>query len=92
MQFEWNPEKAVINLKKHGVSFSEAATVFSDPLAITYDDPAHSITEQRFITVGNSTQNKLIVLSHTDRNNKIRIISARKVMPKERRFYEQGNL
>ena len=92
MQFEWNPNKAVINIKKHNVSFSEAATVFNDPLAMTFDDPAHSVNEQRFITIGYSNRNQLIVLSHTDRNQKIRIISARKATPKERRFYERGNL
>ena len=92
MEFEWNPHKAVINIKKHSVSFSEATTVFNDPLAITFDDPAHSVNEQRFITIGYSNQNQLIVLSHTDRNQKIRLISARKATPKERRFYERGNL
>ena len=92
MEFEWNPEKAQINIKKHSVSFADATTVFNDPFAMTFDDPAHSINEQRFITIGYSNQNKLIVLSHTDRDEKIRIISAREATPKERRFYERGNL
>ncbi|ACK73400.1 protein of unknown function DUF497 [Gloeothece citriformis PCC 7424] len=90
MEFEWNPEKAAINQKKHGVSFTEAATVFNDPLAITFDDPGHSQEEYRYITIGLSRQENLIVVSHTDRNNRIRIISARKVTPKERRYYERG--
>ena len=92
MEFEWNPHKAQINIKKHNISFAEATTVFNDPIAQTFDDPAHSIDEQRFITIGYSSNNKLIVLAHTDRGEKIRIISARKATPKERRFYERGNI
>ena len=65
MEFKWNPKKTAINIKKHSVSFPDAATVLNDPLAITFDDPAHSLNEQRFITIGYSNKNQLIVLSHT---------------------------
>jgi hypothetical protein len=92
MEFDWNPEKALINQKKHQVSFVEASTVFNDPLAMTFDDPSHSISEQRYITMGFSDQNRLIVVSYTERNDKIRIISGRLATPREKRFYEQGEL
>ncbi len=78
------------NLQKHGVSFAEAATVFGDPLSITFPDLDHSIDESRFITIGLSTGGKIIILSHTDRGDNIRIISARKATRKEQRFYEEG--
>ena len=90
MEFEWDPEKATRNLAKHGVSFHEAATVFGDPLALTYFDPDHSEDEDRFLTVGQSSVGRLLVISHTDRGDRTRIISARQVTPKERRVYEQG--
>ena len=77
IDFEWNPDKAAENLKKHGVSFSEAAPVFADPLAITIFDPDHSDNEERFLLLGRSTPRRLIVISHTDRSGIIRIISAR---------------
>ena len=67
MEFEWDNNKAMANLQKHGVSFAEAATVFGDPLSITFPDPDHSIDESRFITIGLSTVGKIIILSHTDR-------------------------
>ena len=91
MEFEWNPDKAITNIKKHNVSFTEAATVFNDPLSLTYPDPDHSINESRYITIGLSKTGKIIILAHTDRNNKIRIISARLATRQERRFYEEGN-
>ncbi|MGK7933054.1 MAG: BrnT family toxin [Microcystaceae cyanobacterium] len=90
MEFEWNPDKAIKNIQKHNVSFTEAATVFNDPLSLTYPDPDHSVYENRYITIGLSQSGKIIILSHTDRNNKIRIISARLATRQERRFYEEG--
>jgi uncharacterized DUF497 family protein len=88
VQFEWNPNKAVENLNSHGVSFDEASSVFGDPLAITIDDPDHSIDEYRFITMGYSNRQRLLVVVHTEREGKIRIISAREVTPRERKQYE----
>lgn len=90
MEFEWDNNKAITNLQKHGVSFAEAATVFGDPLSITFPDPDHSINESRFVTIGLSTSGKIIILSHTDRGDRIRIISARKTTRKEQKFYEEG--
>ena len=88
--FEWNPEKARMNFKNHGVSFEEASTVFDDPIFITFLDEAHSIDEDRYITIGLSKQNRLLLIAHTDRAGHIRIISARKVTNHERKFYEEG--
>jgi uncharacterized DUF497 family protein len=90
VQFEWDPDKARLNPAKHGVSFEEAATVFGDPLAITIDDPDHSQEEQRFLTTGLSKGQGLIIVSHTDRSGRLRIISARIATPAERREYERG--
>ena len=90
MKFEWENNKAELNLKKHGTSFHEAATVFGDSLAITFDDPDHSIGEYRFITFGLSRFNRLLVVSHTEREGRIRIISARQMTKKERKIYEEG--
>jgi uncharacterized DUF497 family protein len=90
MEFEWDPEKAARNLARHGVSFQEAATVFGDPLAVTYFDPDHSEEEDRFLTFGHSSEGRLLVVSHTDREERTRIISARRVTPSERRTYEEG--
>ncbi|CAN5666967.1 BrnT family toxin [soil metagenome] len=87
--FEWNPEKARANLKNHGVSFEEAETIFSDPLSLTVPDPLHSQNENRFIITGFSNQQRYLVVVHTDRDDKIRIISARLATPSERRKYEQ---
>lgn len=89
MKFEWDASKADENSRKHGVSFDEATTVFGDPLAITYADPEHSIGEYRFLTIGHSAQGRLIVVAHTDRDGKIRPISAREMTRKERKDYEQ---
>ena len=91
MEFEWNVEKAAYNLKKHRISFREAATVFSDFLSITFADPDHSINESRYITMGLSNRGQLLIVSHTDRGNRIRIISARKTTRQERKFYEKEN-
>ena len=90
MDFEWDPDKARLNLAKHGVSFDEAATVFGDPLAITIDDPDHSQQEQRFLTTGVSRDQRAIIVSHTDRSGRLRIISARITSSAERRQYEHG--
>ena len=90
MRFEWDPKKAAANLKKHGVSFQEAATVFGDPLAITFQDPDHSEDEERQVTFGLSLRKRLIVVSHTQREDRTRIISARPMGRKERVIYEEG--
>ncbi|MGA1795274.1 MAG: BrnT family toxin [bacterium] len=89
MRFEWDPKKATANLKKHGISFQES-TVFGDPLAITFQDPDHSMDEERELTFGQSLQKRLIVVSHTERKNRTRIISARSMEHKERVIYEEG--
>lgn len=91
MEFEWNPDKAALNLKKHGLSFQEAATVFNDPLSVTFPDPDHSIGESRYVIIGLSGLGQLLVVAQTDRGEKVRIISARKTTRQERRFYEQGS-
>ena len=88
MQFEWDPGKARRNLRKHGVSFDEAVTAFYDPLSATFDDPDHSIGEQRYITVGFSSQNRLVIVGHTERGETVRIISARLVTTHERKRHE----
>jgi len=90
MRFEWDPRKAAANLKKHGVTFQEAATVFGDPLAITFQDPDHSEEEERQMTYGLSQQMRLIVVSHTQRKDQMRIINARLMDRKERVIYEEG--
>jgi uncharacterized DUF497 family protein len=90
MEFEWDPDKAAANLAKHGISFHEAASVFGDPLAVTFFDPDHSEDEDRFLTFGHSDQGRPIVVSHTDRDDGTRIFSARKIMRKERKQYEEG--
>jgi len=91
VNFEWDPVKAARNRNKHGVSFHEAATVFGDPLAITYYDPDHSILERRFITIGTSNEGRLLVVAHADRDENVRIISARKATIRERKQYEETN-
>ena len=88
MEFEWDPHKAAHNLKKHGVDFAEAATLFNDPLSITYADPDHSVDEDRYIIIGMSTSGKLLIVAHTDRHNITRLISARPVTTRERKLYE----
>lgn len=89
LRFEWDAAKDALNREKHGVSFEEASTVFSDPLSITIDDPGHSAGEFRFVTLGVSVHNRLIVVIHTDRDETIRLISARIATPREHRNYEQ---
>lgn len=90
MEFEWDTRKATANLKKHGVSFQEAATVFGDTMAITYPDPDHSESENRSITFGVSRDRRLLVIAHADRGAKIRIITARLMTKHERKIYEEG--
>ena len=90
MEFEWDPKKELKNIDKHGVTFSEAATVFGDPLELTISDPDHSVGEFRFLSIASSSLNRLLVVSYTEREERIRIISARPAMPKERRQYESG--
>lgn len=90
IDFEWDPEKAAQNLRKHRVAFEEAATVFRDALSVTAPDPDHSIEEDRFITVGVSMQGKRLMIAHTERGSYIRIISARELTPRERRQYEEA--
>ncbi len=89
MIFEWDNKKAIENLRKHGIAFDEAATIFADPLAITYHDPEHSMEEDRYLTFGHSSQGRLLVVSHTDRDDRIRPISAREMTRKEKSDYEQ---
>jgi len=89
MEFEWDAEKATRNLAKHRVSFQDAATVFGDPLAMTYYDPDHSDEEDRFLTFGHSMTGEFLVVSHTDREDRVRIISARRMTRRERKSYEQ---
>ena len=91
VNFEWYPAKARQNRRKHRVSFQEAATVFGDPLALTYPDPDHSITEQRFITVGMSSAGQLLIVAHLDHGQNIRMISARRTTQRERKQYEEKN-
>lgn len=88
MKFTWDPAKATQNLIDHGVSFDEATTVFGDALAATIPDPDHSIGEERLITMGQSSGGKLLVVSHIEEGDTIRIISARRATPHERRDYE----
>jgi len=87
--FEWDPNKARRNLEIHGVSFDEASTAFKDTLSLTIHDPLHSDEEDRFILIGNSYKNRLLVVVHLERGNRIRIISARKATKKERKQYEE---
>jgi len=89
MRFEWDHEKATSNVKKHGVSFEEAVTVFYDPLAATFDDPDHSAAERRLITVGYPTKGPLLLVCHTERRGVLRIISARRTTRRERRRHER---
>ena len=90
LQFEWDDNKARTNLAKHGVSFGEASTVFADPLSITIADPEHSQAEDRFILLGRSHRRLLLVVVHTERGDRIRLISARRASRNERKQYEEG--
>lgn len=88
VRFECDPEKARRNFKKHGVDFEEAATVFYDPMAASFDDPDHSKGEQRLVTVGVSSQGRLLVVAHTERGDALRIINARPATAHERKKHE----
>ncbi len=90
IDFEWEPNQAARNLQKHSVSLEGAATVFRDDHSISVPDPDHSLEEERFITVGVSSQNRLLMVAHTERGDLIRIISARELTPRERRQYEEA--
>ena len=90
MVYEWNGGKAKANIHKHGVSFDEAATVFLDPLALTFPDPYHSGGEEWEITVGYTAGHRVVFVSHCRRGDRIRIISARKTTRREREQYEEG--
>ena len=87
--FEWDPEKDQHNQVKHGVSFDEASTVFGDPFALTISDPDHSVEENRFLTTGYSNRQRLIIVAHTDRDERMRLINAREVTAAERHIYEE---
>ena len=88
--FEWDGRKATANLRKHGVSFEEAATVFSDPLSLSIPDPDHSEDEERFLLVGTSFQAQLLVVAHSEHGDRVRVISARAATARERRAYEES--
>jgi uncharacterized DUF497 family protein len=89
MRFKWDARKAASNLRKHGVGFDEASTVFADELSATGADPEHSLGEGRFLTIGLSSRHRLLVVSHADHDDDIRIISARQATHGERRIYEE---
>ena len=85
LRFEWDSAKAISNREKHGVSFDEATTVFSDPLSVTISDPDHSLGEERWVDIGRSLSGRLLVVTYVERIDRIRIISARKASPREAR-------
>ena len=89
MEFEWDPKKEAKNLRKYRVSFNEAATVFGDPLGTTVLDPDHSLAEDRYITIGMSSRRRLVMVGHTERGERIRIVSARELTRAEREVYEE---
>jgi uncharacterized DUF497 family protein len=89
MEYDWDKRKAARNLSKHGVAFEEAVTVFDDPLFVIFEDPDHSGRENRYIIVGESNRQRLLVVAYTERLERIRIISARKATPAERKTYEE---
>jgi uncharacterized DUF497 family protein len=91
LRFEWDNRKADSNLRAHGVSLREAATVFADPLSITISDPDHSMAEMRFLDIGLSYRGRLLVVSYTERGNRIRLISARLATRNERKQYEEAD-
>ncbi len=88
--FEWDPQKAESNFKKHGITFDEVSSAFKDTLSLTIDDPLHSHDEERLVLIGMSHKNRFLTVVHTERNENIRIISARKSTKSERRFYESN--
>lgn len=90
MEFQWDKQKAKSNLSKHGISFEEAQTVFDDPLYVDFYDPDHSEDEHRYIIIGESSKSHILLVSYTERGDKIRIISARQVTQQERKAYQEG--
>lgn len=90
MRFEWDPGKDRSNQAKHGLSFEEAATVFGDRLALSWEDPEHSVGEHRRLTLGYTERQRLVIVAHTERDDRLRIISARLATAEERRLYESG--
>ena len=90
MIIEWDPAKAASNLRKHRVDFREAVTALEDPLSTTYPDPDHSLEARRFVTIGVSASGRVLVVAHADRRAAVRIISARRATPRERRVYEES--
>ncbi len=89
IEFEWDPNKAKSNLQKHHVRFPEASTIFQDPLSITVYDPYHSREEERYITIGASAAGRILMVAHTDRSERVRLISARELTRAERKAYEE---
>jgi hypothetical protein len=89
LTFEWNEKKAAANLRKHGVSFEEAASAFGDPLSLTIPDPEHSGDEERRVLLGMTERHRLVVVAHTEQADTVRLISARLARPAERRDYEE---
>jgi uncharacterized DUF497 family protein len=90
LRFSWDARKAASNRRKHGVSFEEATTAFGDPLSLTVADPDHAAVEDRFLLLGQSDRQRLLVVAHAERGDEIRIISARPATRRERRNYEEG--
>lgn len=91
LRFVWDPRKAALNQRKHQVSFLEALTVFADPLALLFDDPAHSLGEQRQLIIGHSSKTRLLLVVFTERDgDTLRIISARPATPRERHDYQES--
>ena len=91
LRFEWDTSKAKANIRKHEVSFEEAASVFLDPFSVTMADPEHSLDEDRYVDIGYSDRGRLLVVVYTDRGTAIRVISCRKAIPKEREYYGESN-
>ena len=89
MRFEWDEIKAIVNMRKHGISFEEAEAIFGDPNTITLFDDRHSDVEDRFIDIGTSTQGRILVVVYTENDERVRLISCRRATPKERQQYEQ---
>ncbi len=90
LRIEWSPRKNRVNVLKHGVDFEEAKTVFEDPLQLTVSDPDHSAIEKRYVTIGISDRNRLLIMAHTIEDDRIRIITARRPTRSERKDYEEG--
>lgn len=90
LTFEWDESKSKTNLRKHSVGFDEGKTIFNDPFLLTFPDMDDSVDEERYISIGLSDRDRILVLIHTDRQGIIRIISCRKATVRERRYYEEG--